>query len=61
MSALMLVAASVSGAPALGAPVGEIANWFNGSDQQPSLLGGAVRFKVLFSKDGVPEKCEIEA
>lgn len=47
--------------PRLGSPVGNAPKWFNSSDQKPSREGGAVRFKVLFSPDGVPKKCVIEA
>ena len=36
-------------------------NWFNTSDWTAARSGGAVRFKVIFNPDGLPDTCSIQA
>lgn len=61
MFLFLLAAAQGMTAPQLGKPVGNIALWFNRNDFARKRDGGAVRFKVLFTTDGTPESCVIEA
>jgi hypothetical protein len=61
MLVIMLAAASAGVFPVLGSPIGDFPNWFNSGDDRPSRSGAAVRFKVLLSREGRPNKCEIEA
>ncbi len=62
MFVLFLLAAADDGTtPRIGKPVGDISRWFNERDYRDLQGRGAVRFKVLFSKEGVPTRCTIEA
>jgi hypothetical protein len=61
MFLFLLAATQGMTAPQLGKPIGDISLWFNQSDFARKREGGAVRFKVLFTEDGTPERCLIEA
>lgn len=58
---LALAATPFIDVPKLGEPVGDMANWFNDSDWTSSRAGGAVRFKVVFNQEGLPDTCVIQA
>lgn len=57
---LALAAAHSTDLPKLGEPVGDITYWINNSDWTPSRAGGAVRVKVVFNPDGIPDTCIVQ-
>lgn len=47
--------------PKLGKPIGNMPEWIRDTDYSSINSDGSVRFRVLFTPDGKPEKCTVVA